>query len=118
MNLNVFTVTFLLLPGLICAVLVAKLTTHRELKPVEFLIPSFIYGFLIYLCYGRLSMNKSRFSARIGMKPQTYNNFIGPQGSKPNIELLLGMLNVYHVNPYWLLNGTGEIFLESSPDRE
>jgi transcriptional regulator with XRE-family HTH domain len=66
----------------------------------------------------RLSMNKSRFSSAIGMKPQTYNNFIGPQGSKPNIELLLGMLNVYHVNPYWLLNGTGEIFLESSPDRE
>ena len=67
---------------------------------------------------GRLSMNKSRFSARIGMKPQTYNNFIGPQGSKPNIGLLLGMLNVYLVNPYWLLDGTGEIFLDSSPDRE
>ena len=67
---------------------------------------------------GRLSMNKSQFSERIGMKPQTYNNFISAQGSKPNIELLLGMLNVYHVNPYWLLNGTGEIFLKSSPDRE
>ena len=67
---------------------------------------------------GHLSMNKSRFSGGIGMKPQTYNNFIGVQGSKPNIELILGMLNVYHVNPYWLLNGTGEVFLESSPVRE
>ena len=67
---------------------------------------------------GRLSMNKSKFCTAFGMKPQTYQNFLNKQGSKPNIELLLGMLNVYHVNPYWLLNGTGEIFLESSPDRE
>ena len=28
-------------------------------------------------------LNKSQFSARIGMKPQTYNNFVGSQGSKP-----------------------------------
>ncbi len=34
----------------------------------------------------RLSMNKSRFSTSIGMTPQTYNNFIGAQGSKPSIE--------------------------------
>ena len=61
----------------------------------------------------RLSLNRSRFSARIDMKPQTYNNFIGAQGSKPSIELLLGMLNVYHVNPYWLLDGIGDVFLDS-----
>ena len=67
---------------------------------------------------GRLSLNKSRFSARIGMMPQTYNNFIGAQGSKPSIELILGMLNVYHVNPYWLLDGIGDVFLESSPDND
>ena len=67
---------------------------------------------------GLLSMNKSRFSGGIGMKAQSYNNFIGAQGSKPNIELILGMVNTYHVNPYWLLNGTGEIFLESSPNRK
>ncbi len=65
-----------------------------------------------------LSMNKSRFSSGIGMKPQSYNNFIGAQGSKPNIELILGMINVYHVNPYWLLDGIGDVFLESSPDKE
>ena len=58
-----------------------------------------------------LSLNKSQFSHRIGMKSQTYNNFIGPQGSKPNIELIYGLFNVYHVNPNWLLNGTGSIFL-------
>ena len=58
-----------------------------------------------------LSLNKSQFSQRIGMKPQTYNNFIGVQGSKPNIELIYGLFNVYHVNPNWLLNGTGSIFL-------
>ena len=65
-----------------------------------------------------LSMNKSRFSSGIGMKPQSYNNFIGAQGSKPNIELILGVVNTYHVNPYWLLNGTGEVFWKSSPDRK
>ena len=58
-----------------------------------------------------LSLNKSQFSQRIGMTPQTYNNFIGAQGSKPNIELLYGLFNVYHVNPMWLLNGIGAIFL-------
>ena len=65
-----------------------------------------------------LAMNKSQFSQRIGMKPQSYNNFIGPPESKPNIELILGMFKVYHVDPGWLLNGTGEIFLESAPDRK
>lgn len=57
-----------------------------------------------------LNLNKSRFSAGIGMKPQTYNNFIGSQGSKPNIELIYGIVNRFQVNPHWLLNGTGDVF--------
>ena len=65
-----------------------------------------------------LKLNKSRFSSDIGMKPQTYNNFIGAQGSKPNIELIHGIVNKYGVNPMWLLNGTGAIFLkyQNEPD--
>lgn len=59
-----------------------------------------------------LNLNKSRFSSDIGMKPQTYNNFIGAQGSKPNIELIRGIVNRYGVNPTWLLNGAGEVFTE------
>ena len=59
-----------------------------------------------------LKLNKSRFSSDIGMKPQTYNNFIGAQGSKPNIELIHGIVNQYGVNPMWLLGGTGAIFQE------
>ena len=59
-----------------------------------------------------LKMNKSRFSSEIGMKPQTYNNFIGAQGSKPNIELIHGIVIQYGVNPMWLLSGTGAIFQE------
>ncbi len=58
-----------------------------------------------------LSLNKSQFSERIGMKPQTYNNFIGQQASKPSIELIYGVVDRFSVNPYWLLTGTGEIFL-------
>jgi len=65
-----------------------------------------------------LKLNKSRFSSDIGMKPQTYNNFIGAQGSKPNIELIHGIVNQYGVNPMWLLNGTGSIFQDdqNEPD--
>lgn len=59
-----------------------------------------------------LGLNKSRFSGEIGMKPQTYNNFIGAQGSKPNIELVYGIVNRFQVNPHWLLNGGGEMFVE------
>lgn len=59
-----------------------------------------------------LKLNKSRFSSEIGMKPQTYNNFIGAQGSKPNLELITGIVNTFGVNPLWLLNGNGPIFLD------
>lgn len=65
-----------------------------------------------------LSLNKSRFSADIGMKPQTYNNFIGAQGSKPNVELIHGIVNRYGANPMWLLNGSGPIFLDESKSAE
>lgn len=59
-----------------------------------------------------LGLNKSRFSAEIGMKPQTYNNFIGAQGSKPNVELIYGIVTRFEVNPHWLLGGSGEMFSE------
>jgi len=59
-----------------------------------------------------LGLNKSRFSAEIGMKPQTYNNFIGSQGSKPNVELLHGIVTRFNVNPLWVFTGQGTMFLE------
>jgi hypothetical protein len=59
-----------------------------------------------------LGLNKSRFSAEIGMKPQTYNNFIGSQGSKPNVELLYGIVSRFSVNPLWVFTGQGTMFLE------
>jgi transcriptional regulator with XRE-family HTH domain len=59
-----------------------------------------------------LGLNKSRFSAEIGMKPQTYNNFIGSQGSKPNVELLYGIVTRFSVNPLWVFTGQGTMFLE------
>ena len=65
-----------------------------------------------------LNLNKSRFSADIGMKPQTYNNFIGTQGSKPNVELIHGIVNRYGANPMWLLNGSGPIFLDEAKSAE
>ena len=59
-----------------------------------------------------LGLNKSKFSAEIGMKPQTYNNFIGTQGSKPNVELLYGVVTRFGVNPLWIFTGAGSMFLD------
>jgi hypothetical protein len=65
-----------------------------------------------------LNLNKSRFSSDIGMKPQTYNNFIGAQGSKPNVELIYGIVNKFGANPMWLLNGSGAVFIDESKSAE
>ena len=59
----------------------------------------------------QLRLNKSRFSTTIGMKPQTYNNFIGRQGSKPSIELIADVVKEFSVNPLWLMFGHGQPFL-------
>ena len=61
-----------------------------------------------------LGLNKSRFSAEIGMKPQTYNNFIGAQASKPSVDLIMGIVNRFGINPEWLLNGQSEMFKEGA----
>ncbi len=60
-----------------------------------------------------MGLNKSRFSAEIGMKPQTYNNFIGSQGSKPNVELIYGIVTRFGVNPIWLFTGSGAMFMDT-----
>lgn len=59
-----------------------------------------------------LRMKKSHFASAIGMKPQTYNNFIGAPGSKPNVELLHGIVTRFGANPMWVLTGAGSMFLE------
>ena len=53
MKLDDFTLTvvFLFFPGLVCALVASRLTTHQERKPTEFVIPSLIYGILIYVIY-------------------------------------------------------------------
>lgn len=65
-----------------------------------------------------LGLNKSRFSTEIGLKPQTYNNFIGSQASKPSVELILGIVSRFGANPGWLLNGSGPVFSERRPELE
>lgn len=52
-----------------------------------------------------LHLHKSQFAARIGLKPQTYSNFVCKQASKPSVELLVGLVKVFDVNPLWLLLG-------------
>jgi len=65
-----------------------------------------------------LGLNKSRFSTEIGLKPQTYNNFIGAQASKPSVDLVVGIVNRFGVNPGWILTGSGPVFSERSAERE
>jgi DNA-binding XRE family transcriptional regulator len=60
-----------------------------------------------------VKLNKSQFSMRIGIKPQTYNNFIGAQGSKPSVELIHGIVTQFGVNPMWILTGNGSMHLDS-----
>lgn len=64
-----------------------------------------------------LGLNRSKFCRSIGMSPQTYNNFIGAQGTKPNIQLLHGVVTRFGVDPMWLFTGRGNMFLASADDR-
>ncbi len=57
-----------------------------------------------------LGLNKTKFSRQIGLKPQTYNNFVGSQGSKPNVALIKGVIDAFQVDSKWLLTGEGPIF--------
>jgi len=58
-----------------------------------------------------LGMSRSRFSTACGLRPQTYNNFVGSQQSKPNVALILGLIGAYKritggdLDVGWLLTG-------------
>ena len=60
-----------------------------------------------------LRLSKVQFTRAIGMKPQTYNNFIGAQGSKPNVELIHGIVTKFRADPMWVLTGKGSMFLDA-----
>ena len=59
-----------------------------------------------------LRLGKSQFAREIGLLPQTYNNFIGHQQSKPSIALLKGVVTAFNLDATWLLTGEGEPFAE------
>lgn len=60
---------------------------------------------------GSLGLSKSRFARSMGLTPQTYNNFMGPQASKPSVKLIYGIVSAYNVTAMWLLNGSGPMFM-------
>jgi len=45
------TIVFLFFPGLVCAIVTMKLTTHGNVRSVDYVIPTLVYGFLIYVAY-------------------------------------------------------------------
>lgn len=53
MNLNELTIRLIILflPGILCSLIVARLTTHRDLRPSDHIIPSLVYGFLVFVAY-------------------------------------------------------------------
>jgi DNA-binding XRE family transcriptional regulator len=51
-------------------------------------------------------LNRSAFARRVGLTPQTLNNFLGKQGSKPSAALLVGVAASFPgVDARWLLTG-------------
>ncbi len=59
-----------------------------------------------------LKLSKVKFAAGFGMCPQTYSNFTDKQGSKPNMELLMGVVEAYRSHDKegalaWILWGDG-----------
>ena len=59
-----------------------------------------------------LKLSKTKFAAGFGMYPQTYSNFVCSQDSKPNVELLMGVVEAYRGHDRagalaWILWGDG-----------
>ncbi len=59
-----------------------------------------------------LKLSRVKFAAGFWMCPQTYNNFIGQQGSKPSMELLMGVVEAYRSHDRegalaWIVWGVG-----------
>lgn len=59
-----------------------------------------------------LRLSRARFAREIGLRPQTYNNFVGAQGSRPSVALIRGIVAHLNVDANWLLTGKGEPFAE------
>jgi DNA-binding XRE family transcriptional regulator len=59
-------------------------------------------------------LTKRRFCEAIGIEPQTYGKFAGGQRSKPNLELIHGVVTHFRVDPAWVLSGWGHMFLGGS----
>lgn len=59
----------------------------------------------------RFNGNKSAFAKVVGINPNTLANYFGSRHSKPNIEHVINVVKILHVDPLWLLTG------EETPSR-
>ncbi len=60
-----------------------------------------------------LKLNQTEFGKKIGITMRAVQKWENGE-SKPQNSTLKSLINTFHVNPDWLLNGTGEMFLDNT----
>lgn len=59
---------------------------------------------ILILCDG----NKSKFGREIGVSPGNVSDWLAGR-SEPTAKILRRIYNKFHINPSWLISGTGEM---------
>lgn len=59
-----------------------------------------------------LKLNQTEFGKKIGITMRAVQKWENGE-SKPQNSTLKSLINTFHVNPDWLLNGTGEMFISN-----
>lgn len=64
-----------------------------------------------------LKLNQTEFGKKIGITMRAVQKWENGE-SKPQNSTLKSLINTFHVNPDWLLNGTGEMFIGENRQQE
>lgn len=64
-----------------------------------------------------LQLNQTEFGKKIGITMRAVQKWENGE-SKPQNSTLKSLINTFNVNPDWLLNGTGEMFLDNANNKQ
>lgn len=64
-----------------------------------------------------LQLNQTEFGKKIGITMRAVQKWENGE-SKPQNSTLKSLINTFNVNPDWLLNGTGEMFLDNTSKQQ